>query len=140
MITHATPRGFVALMSVIIISAILLILMFTLGTSSFFSRFDALDAENKRVSLGLAEACVNAAILKLAQDDLTVGQVIVDASDPQKTCRICTLSAGGALVTRAVYNSAYTNLDVTVDPNAGTYPITNWKETGVTSVPSCTLP
>src|ERR1043166_3984600 len=61
-------KGFVALMSVIIISAILLTLIFTLNLSSFFARYDALGGDNKRVSLGLAEACVEAAKLKIAQN------------------------------------------------------------------------
>lgn len=132
------PRGFIALMSVVIIGAILLVFVYLLSASSFLARFDALDGEDKRVSLGLAEACVNAAVLQIAQSNAAAGQVTVDASDPKKTCRICSVDPiSGAIFARAVYNGAYTNLAVTVD-NA--YNVTAWSEQATYSGPSCTVP
>ena len=50
------------------ISAILLAILFTANISTFFARFDALDTEYKRIAIGLAESCVNQALLKLTQD------------------------------------------------------------------------
>ena len=61
-------RGFIALISVIILTAILTVLIFTTSVAGFFARFDALGSEFKRVSLGLSEACSNAALLKIAED------------------------------------------------------------------------
>jgi len=135
-------RGFVALMSVIIISAILLIYVYLLSASSLLERFDALDGENKRESLALAEACVNAGILKMAQSDYSAQTVTVDASDPKKVCEVCSLDPSGSVLTRARYNSSYTNLVVTVDTSQGTYPVTAWQETPLyTGAPgSCPLP
>ena len=137
-------RGFVALISVIIISAILLVLVYTLGASSFFTGFDALDAENKRVSLGLAEACVNDAMLQIAQgNDISTElspAIMVDSVGP-KTCRICEAKADtGQILTRAVYKGAYTNLSVAVDPSSPTLTITAWSETPTYSGPACILP
>lgn len=63
-----SERGFIALTSVLIVSAILMALMFTTGASSFYARFDALNSEYKRASVGLSESCANAALLKVAQD------------------------------------------------------------------------
>jgi hypothetical protein len=60
--------GYVALISVIIISLTLLGLTSVLSMSNYFSRFNVLDKEYKRVSLGLAESCANVALLKIAQD------------------------------------------------------------------------
>ncbi len=60
--------GFIALMSTLILTAVLVGVMFTANTSSFYSRYDALGAEFKRVSLGLSESCSNAALLKIAQN------------------------------------------------------------------------
>jgi hypothetical protein len=137
---HSSERGFVALMSVIIISVILLVFVYFLSAASLLERFDALDGESKRVSLALAEACVNAATLKIAQADYTAAQVVVDSSDPQKTCRICQLNSSGQMVVRAVYNHAYTNLAVTVNVGQASYPITAWAESAVYSGPACTLP
>lgn len=129
-------RGFVALMSVIIISAILLVTIYLLSASSFLNRFDSLDFENKRVSLGLAEACVNAAVLEYAQGVQTAQQVTVEAG---KTCRICSINlATGVILTRAVYNHAYTNITATVN---STYALTNWSESQTyVGPPACPLP
>ncbi|HEY9585493.1 MAG TPA: hypothetical protein VJJ02_02790 [Candidatus Paceibacterota bacterium] len=61
-------QGFIALMSSIIISIILMTMVLTVSTSSFYARFDALGGENKRESLGLAEGCMNLALLRLAEN------------------------------------------------------------------------
>lgn len=116
----ASEKGFIALISVIVISAILLSLIFTLEISSFFNRFDNLDAENKRISLGLAEACVNMAMLPSA----TLGCVAVEGSCPSsdKQCMIVQLSP---IITHAEYNGAFTNLCVQVDES---YAVTDWRE------------
>jgi|GEM_PF-3523471 len=63
-----SQNGFIALVSTLIISAVLLSLMFTTSTASFYARFDALASEYKRTALGLAESCANAGLLKIAQN------------------------------------------------------------------------
>ena len=65
--TKSSNGGYIALMSVIIISLILLAFTAVLSMSGYFSRFNVLAGEYKRVSLGLAESCVNVALLKIAQ-------------------------------------------------------------------------
>ena len=135
----AGERGFVALMSVIVISAILLVLVFSLGVSSFFNRFDALDSENKRISLGLAEACVNVSMLKVAQNSgyappaggecVSVGGTC-HASGPQMTCAVCSVTSGNptTVITRAVYNGAFSTLQVSFDTIPGSFAVTRWEE------------
>lgn len=141
-------RGFIALMSVIIISAILLVLMFTLGLSSFFNRFDVLDTENKRVSLGLAEACVNVAMVKIAQDpSYNPSGECVSVSDTcgpgaKKVCKICSVGSTfpKTIDTRAVYNGAYSNVSVAVDNlGTGNFTVTSWSEVP-TGPAGCTVP
>ena len=138
---HTADRGFIALISVIIISMILLTLIVTLNTSSFFNRFDVLDAENKRVSLGLAESCVNEAILKEIEDSSYAGNesLQVDSTDPKKKCQVCAFSPGASptILTRAVYNGAYTNLTVQITITASNTTINSWKETSANS--TCTI-
>ncbi len=144
--TTRHPRGFVVLMSVIIISAILLLYVFGLGASGFFARFDALDSEHKRISLSLAESCVNAALLKIAQDSAYApaagGDTVLVGG---RTCKICpgTNSPSGQatepIVTRAVHNGAFTNLRVTVAVANGLYTVSGWSEE-VNGDPACTLP
>ena len=93
--TSQTNRGFIALISAIIISAVLLAAVSTIGASAFYARFDSLNAEYKRVSLGLSESCVSEALLKIAQnyayapaplgDSITIG---TDAQGQAETCVI----------------------------------------------------
>ncbi len=61
-------RGFIALVSAIIISVILLALAVAVSSSTFFARFNGLNREYKRISLGLAESCVQAALGKISRD------------------------------------------------------------------------
>ena len=143
--SHA--RGFVALMSVIIVSAILTTIIFTLGASTFFARFDVLDIENKRESLSLAQACVNAAMLKIARDASYAALLGGDQVTIQglKTCKICpgTNSPSGQstepLYARALYNGAYTNIEATIHTVPGSFAISGWRE-NAGGDSSCTLP
>ena len=140
-------KGFVALMSVILISAILLVLVFVLETWSFFQRIDALDSENKRISLELAESCIDAAILKAAQNPSYGGGECISlggvcgGTDPQRVCRICSVSysyGSATASTRAVFGQAFTNLTATFN-TAGRFAISNWRETP-SGDPSCVVP
>ena len=66
-------RGFVALITAIILSLILIVITVTLNQSGFFTRSILVDSENKERSVGLAEACVDVAILRLANDPTYAG-------------------------------------------------------------------
>lgn len=66
---HASHnRGFIALMSMLLLSAVLAMLIFSTSTSTFFARFNTLDRENKRLASGLAESCTHLAILYLTEN------------------------------------------------------------------------
>ena len=143
--------GFVALVSVIIISAILLTMIFVLGASSFFARFDALDQESKRVSLGLAEACANMAMVKLAQNSSYVpasGGDCVSVSDTcgafgaTRVCRICQVSGAltKTILVRARYNGAYTTISVSGTIGSTNFNVTNWSEIATYGGVTCTVP
>ena len=146
--TH--ERGFVALMSVILICAVLLMVVFTLYVSSFFARFDALDGEHKHESIELAEACVNAAILRVAQDSnyapLPAGDCIgikgVCGSADQMICKICSVTYAGKSATtevRAEVDGAYSNLKVTFSTVSGRALISDWQEIP-NGNPVCVIP
>jgi hypothetical protein len=149
MIYHTPQRGFVALISVLIIGAILLLLVFTLGVSSFLGRIDALTYENKEVSRALAEACVNRAFAELAGDSgyepPSGGQCIeiggeCGEADPQLVCKICKTSFSGGEYTvraRALYNNSYTNILAEADSD---FEITDWVEEGLYGGATCPLP
>ncbi len=145
-------NGFVALMSVIIISAFLLVMIFTLGLGTFLSRINVLDIEFKKTSRSLAEACANQTMLKLAQNSsytpVSSGECIgvgdtCGASGAKLTCRICQVSAVGSdrtILTRAVYSGAYTNIQASITLEATNVTVKDWKELGSYGGPVCPLP
>lgn len=142
--------GFMALISAIIISAILLAILFTANTSTFFARFDALDAEYKRIAVGLAESCVNQALLKLARDYSydPINEIISVGGD---ICYIKSITPGVPRVgnstlvsinTQANHQGAFSNFQVealvwnpTISPSSFPPPpnikINSWQEVAV---------
>jgi len=139
-------QGYIALMSVILISATLLVLTFALGTAGFYSRFNVLDFENKKVSIFLAESCATTAMVHVAQDSSAYPGSI-PASGEQvsvgtgKTCRICSVAGSNpyTIVTRSVYNNAYTNLTVTGTLGASNFIVNSWDEQA-SYAGSCSVP
>ncbi|MEJ0053245.1 MAG: hypothetical protein WDN10_00760 [bacterium] len=110
------PRGFAALISVLIICAILVSITLAVGLSSFFARADLLDAEGKAISRNLARGCVDAAILRLAKDGSysPKGERIAVGD---RGCRIesITYARNNVLVTTsAEVNGTYTILQAAV--------------------------
>ena len=143
--THTHESGFIALMSVIIMSAILLALLFTLGASSFLNRFDVLDVENKRISLGLAEACANRAMIKLAQNPGYAppagGECVeVGGGKCPSGPLICKICQSSPIIARAVHNNAYTNLEVDGSISGPNFAVSRWREVEVNTMVDCTLP
>jgi len=63
--------GFIALISVIIITLVLITVITGLATKGFLDRFNIIDGENKEISAGLASACVESARIKIARDGIT---------------------------------------------------------------------
>lgn len=75
-------RGFIALISVVVIASVLLGAAATLSQGVFFTRFDGLNAEYQQIARSLAEGCLHAGELKLADNfDYTVsGDPAYDAT------------------------------------------------------------
>lgn len=116
--------GFIALMSVIIISATLLAIIVSANVIGFYGRVNVLDFEFKEQSAALAEACVNYAILKLAQDDSYAGDEIRPVGSDE--CKIYPIGPNKIIETQGVYRNSYTNLRVTVD--AADLHVVGWEE------------
>jgi hypothetical protein len=120
--------GFVALMSAIVISVVLLIIAVTGSFTGFFGRADVLDAESKTRSIALADACVDSLMLNLSYDatygggdTVTLGSdtcEIKDSPTPYDPIRTFPI--------QAVFNNAYTNYQITVDTDA--MEVTQWAE------------
>jgi hypothetical protein len=144
--------GFVALMAVLLLSVFLLLLVASLGLGTFFARFDALDAESRRVALGLAEACLNRALLFLAEDPTYVPPVsgacvgvgdTCGATPSKRICRICEVRAQGndrGIVTRATYGRTFLTVAATATLSDDSIVVTGWRELAANPVPTCIVP
>ena len=120
-------KGYIALMSAIVVSAILLVVTVTLSYTAFFARYNIIDNEYKERSVTLAESCVDMALLKLPNDPgYTGSSTVVIGSD---SCTIRPLYASGSQIiieTRAGFQNAYTNLRIAATP--ATLAVTSWQE------------
>ena len=122
-------KGYIALISALVISALLVVICVAISATSFFLRFNVLDSEYKERSSELAESCVNIALLHLAQNpsNTATGNVVVG----DDSCTIFSVqkdypAAGQTTVqTKAEVRHAVTNFKVTVDVNLS---IISWQE------------
>lgn len=120
-------RGFVALTSVIIISALLLVMATSAGLAGWYTRSNILDTELKERSGAAAEACVDQARLLLTKNPNYTGSTTVAIGDA--SCIIGPISTVGAqkvFDTLANYRNAYTHLQITLD--ATDLSLISWKE------------
>jgi hypothetical protein len=121
-------RGYIALVSTIIISVLLLAVTVGLGFSGFFGRLNIVDSESKERSSALAEACADMAILNLVKGLSTTGSMNVGSD----TCSIISVNpdtpaAGQTRIrTRGIINKSYTNLEIIA--NSTTCAIISFKE------------
>ncbi|MEK7531136.1 MAG: vWA domain-containing protein [Patescibacteria group bacterium] len=127
------PRGYVALISAIVISTVLLTLTTTVSAVNFAGRENALYAEFKHTANGLAESCINQALLNIAADySYTVAAPVVVSLSGGLECSIESVTFGAetnhqktfTIRTKAEYSGAYSALNVSAaatDPSASPY-------------------
>lgn len=131
--------GFVALLTAIIISVILLTAAVAMNQVGYLTRGEILDSEYKVRSIALAEACADTALLKLVQDPsysggeggIAVGSADTCAIGPVQTD---TPAAGKTTIqTSAVFpkasvtsRGAFTKLQVVIDSEDLT--VLSWNE------------
>lgn len=116
-------RGFIALMSAIIISSILLLVAVGGSLTGFYTRTNIVDTELKERSLAAADSCVDRALVALAQDQQYAGKKthVLNGLD---RCTISTL-----------FNSG-THIDFTVQATSSAMAVTNLKISYSTSTVS----
>lgn len=129
MYDNRNPRGFIALMSAVIISAILLTATVTGSLTGFYTRFNILDSELKKRSSALAEACADVVLYRLLEDPAYAGPSIgyPVGSD---TCNIYVANNPSESLrefrVQGVYQNSYTNLKLSVDVDS--ISIVSWQE------------
>jgi len=133
-----TQNGFVALISTIIVAAVLLILAVSVASSGFQGRFSVFDAEIKEVSRGAAEGCVETALLRYVQADgddyldtsiTTFPETGISIGVAECDIVLAERKNGSTILvrTRADFHGAVTNLEVEFD-DTSPYGTTSWKE------------
>jgi hypothetical protein len=119
--------GYIALVSSIIISILLLMVTFAISSSNLSGRFNVLNAEFKERSLALAEACVDTALLKLAQNQSYSGnENIFVGNDQCSILAVETLSGQKIIKTKAIFQNSVTNLKITAQ--ASDLSVISWEE------------
>ena len=119
--------GYIAIVSAMIISAVLVIIVVTLGQVSFFNRVNVADTHFKNKSRALSEACVNTALLKLALNPSYSGnETITVASDTCKVLQIVSSAAGRVIPAQGIFNNSFTDYKVIVASD--TVSIVSWEE------------
>jgi len=109
--------GYIALISVIIIALLLITISVVISFGGFLSRFSILDNEYKEVSSGLAEACANTAILKIAENWSYTSSLPETVTWGANNCQIISVQDSGSqkvIHAQANYQKSYTNLEIKV--------------------------
>ncbi len=111
--------GFIALISAVIISAIILIFTVTLSYSSFFVRYSLLDSEYKDRSMALADGCIDYSLLKYANDSSYLGNENLAIGSDSCFIRPIQVSGNNFIIqAQAVFQNSHTNLQVTFDKSS----------------------
>lgn len=116
-----TSRGFIAIISVIILSVVLLAAAVSLAQYGVTTRYAMLDLERKGESETLASACVEVARIAVMNDPLysmSFPGLSINVGTSTKTCRIETVS-GGVVKVSASSTGAVTNLKATINTTTG---------------------
>ena len=111
-----SQRGFIALMSIIIISVVLILGIVSSGLIGYYSRFNTLDSELKERSVAAADGCVDRALLQLAQDpNYTGGVMSLNSIDQCRIGKVSTIGSNTQFYVQATSsNTAVTNLQIVV--------------------------
>lgn len=118
--------GFIALLSVVIISTILLVVTTILSFSSFFTRFTVLESEYKARSKTTSEACLNIALLRIAKKITPEGTIHLSDVDTCTIQSVTTINNQKIIRIQSIFEDSYTNIEVAADSD--TFSIISWKE------------
>ena len=116
--------GFIALISILILSAVLLTSTISLAQFGIANRFFILNLEQKNASKKLAEACVQIARIKIYNDPAYTVSAPLSIGIAGSTCRIYTVAANGTVTeirTTAHNGAAVSNLCATVNNTTGDF-------------------
>jgi hypothetical protein len=119
--------GFIALVSAVIISIILLLIVSNLNLTGFYTRSNVLDYELQERSSALAEGCADMAILKFMQDSGYAGSELVDIGADNCQIESITNLGGNKIATvKADYKNYVTKLKIVLKSTDAS--VISWEE------------
>lgn len=130
-----SERGYIALVSVLIISLVLLTLAVSVSLTGFYARSNILNSEIKEQSMALAESCVSKAVADVAIGNPTTGAVQFSTNPYTGDAYECTIlsitpdspnTGETTIETQGVFYDSYTNLVVTIDSDNQS--VLEWRE------------
>lgn len=107
--------GYLAIISSVIVTAIVMTIALVFSSSNFFGRFDTQNIEFKSLSRAAAEACLEYAKLKLAEGAYGGNETVAVGN---YTCQILAIETNGSqkiIKTKSEIQKGNTNLKLTVD-------------------------
>lgn len=125
-------NGFIALISVVIISFVLLSVATTLTFTGFFTRFDILDSEFKKISENIADGCIESARLVLVQNPDIADSQPYDVSMPSSLIGspndFCKIIDKETIIAHSEVKNTQTYYLVKVDSSLPEFPIKKFIE------------
>ena len=120
-------NGFIALGAVLIVTAFVLVLGTAVALTAFLGRAVISGSYYKEISRGLAQSCVQKAMLELATDPLYSGNEIIEVRAGE-SCEIISVTASSTdrvIRARAVFQDSYSSIQAVVD---SALRIRSWEE------------
>ena len=117
-------HGFIALISILIVSSVLLVTTLSLAERGIAHRFFLLKSEQKSMSEQLAEACIHIARIKAHNDPGYTISVDETFLIGEETCSIHRVTQAGnetTMETTAQVGHAITNLRAVLNPTQGVF-------------------
>ncbi|HOI97460.1 MAG TPA: hypothetical protein PLA19_03075 [Candidatus Pacearchaeota archaeon] len=115
--------GYVALISAILVSAVMMALAVSVSRAAFWGRFDALARENKIVAGEMAKGCASQALLKVSRGEKIVAwemcsnlQIMADNNPVYE------------IIAGANWKSSFVQLRIVADCAGGKVRILQWEE------------
>ncbi len=127
--TSSKTNGFIALISILIVSSVLLVTTLSLAERGIAHRFFLLKHEQKSMSEQLAEACIHIARIKAYNDPEYTISTSESFPIGEETCSIHRVTHTGSEITvetTAQIGHAITHLRVVLNPLDGSF--ISWEE------------
>ncbi|MEO8637467.1 MAG: hypothetical protein ABI430_01020 [Candidatus Taylorbacteria bacterium] len=129
-------KGFIALISVILISLIMTTIVFTLNLGGFSARFNVLDSEFKEMSSSFAKSCRDIALLKLSTNSAYSpssggDEISLSETETEHKCTIFSIMPQGVdllIRTRSRFQNTYSNVETLAKETGGIWSIVSSNE------------